>query len=180
VKTERRRKHGNTGATVRRDLSRLRGVFRLARKRGFVNDAFEHVDLPDLDSTPKVRFLDDDERHLLTQALGLDDTPEYLRAMVTVSLNTGLRRGELFGLTWDNVDAKQHVLTVAATTSKSHSHRPPRAAEGRAARRTDTWCRKRTRRASRRVRRWCRPESPPRHRDRRSRVWRRAVFPTYE
>jgi integrase len=118
VKTDRKR-HGNVGATVRRDLSRLRGVFRLARKRGFANDAFEHVDLPDVDSAPKVRFLDDDERKRLSSALLLEDTPDYLRAMVIVSLNTGLRRGELFGLTWENVDLKQNVLTVAATTSKT-------------------------------------------------------------
>jgi integrase len=123
IKTERRTKHKNTGATVRRDLSRLRGVFRLARKRGFANDAFDSVELPDVDSAPKVRFLSDAERKRLTQALGLDSTPDYLRAMVIVSLNTGLRRGELFGLAWENVDLKQNVLTVAATTSKTNRTR---------------------------------------------------------
>jgi site-specific recombinase XerD len=123
LKTERRRKHGNAGATIRRDLSRLRGVFRLARKRGFPNDAFDHIDLPDVDSAPKVRFLDDEERRRLSQALQLDATPDYLRVMVVLSLNTGLRRGELFGLTWENVDVKQNVLTVAATTSKTHRTR---------------------------------------------------------
>ena len=65
LKVERRRKHKNTGATIRRDLSRLRGVFRLARKRGFANDAFDSVELPDVDSAPKVRFLSDDERKRL-------------------------------------------------------------------------------------------------------------------
>jgi integrase len=39
--------------------------------------------------------------------------------MVVVSLNTGLRRGELFGLTWNNVDLRQKVLTVDSVTSKS-------------------------------------------------------------
>jgi integrase len=122
AKTE-RKKRGNVGATVRRDLSRLRGVFRLARKRGFSNDAFDQVELPDVDSAPKVRFLDDDERKRLNAALESDDTPDYLRAMVIVSLNTGLRRGELFGLDWSNVDLKRNVLTVVGTTSKTNRTR---------------------------------------------------------
>jgi integrase len=118
-KTDRVRKHGNAAATIRRDLSRLRGVFRLARKRGFPNDAFEHVDLPDVDTSPKVRFLSVEERKRLNSALANKSTPDYLCGMVRVSLNTGLRRGELFGLAWNNVDLRQKVLTVDSVTSKS-------------------------------------------------------------
>jgi integrase len=117
-KTDRKRKEKNSNATIRRDLSRLRGVFRLARTRGFSNDAFDRIEIPEVDSKPKVRYLDDDERKRIASALLLDDTPDYLRAMVTVSLNTGLRRGELFGLTWDNVDLKRGQLTVEGRTSK--------------------------------------------------------------
>jgi integrase len=122
-KTDRKRKDKNSNATIRRDLSRIRGVFRLARKRGHANDAFDTVELPDVDTKGKVRFLDSDERRRLEQALGLKETPEYLRAMVRVSLNTGLRRGELFGLTWDNVDLKQNTLTVEGATSKRQTTR---------------------------------------------------------
>lgn len=117
-KTDRKRKHKNSNATIRRDLSRLRGVFRLARKRGFRNDAFEHVELPDVDSAPKVRYLSEAERKRLDAALGIEATPQYLVAMVRVSLNTGLRRGELFGLTWQNVDIRRGVITVEGATSK--------------------------------------------------------------
>src|SRR6185295_6073920 len=83
-KTDRKRKDKNSNATIRRDLSRLRGVFRLARKRGHANDAFDTVELPDVDTKGKVRFLDDAERRRLEQALGLKETPDYLRAMVRV------------------------------------------------------------------------------------------------
>ena len=67
-KTDRKRKDKNSNATIRRDLSRLRGVFRLARKRGYPNDAFDTVDLPEVDSKPKVRFLTDEERKRLASA----------------------------------------------------------------------------------------------------------------
>ena len=43
--------------------------------------------------------------------------------MVTLSLNTGLRRGELFGLTWENVDLKNNTLTVEGATSKRQTTR---------------------------------------------------------
>jgi integrase len=120
-KTDRKVKHKNSNATIRRDLSRLRGVFRLARKRGHRNDAFDEIDLPAPESTGIVRFLSDDERKRFLAAL--DKAPNYLSTMALVSLNTGVRRGELFGLEWSSIDFKQNVITVLATTSKSQRTR---------------------------------------------------------
>ncbi|HEY3699577.1 MAG TPA: site-specific integrase [Spongiibacteraceae bacterium] len=37
---------------------------------------------------------------------------DYLMPMVILALNTGLRRGELFNLSWDDVDLKRRILSV--------------------------------------------------------------------
>lgn len=44
---------------------------------------------------------------------------DHLQPMVLLSINTGLRRGEIFRLTWGNISLSKNVLTVAGTTSKN-------------------------------------------------------------
>lgn len=44
---------------------------------------------------------------------------DHLKPLVILSINTGLRRGELFDLDWSNVDLERRILTVAGTTAKS-------------------------------------------------------------
>ncbi|MBP8131997.1 MAG: site-specific integrase [Candidatus Hydrogenedentes bacterium] len=103
----------------------------------------------------RVRFLDPDERQRLLQALdrrdeqlkeerdnhnawrrerGYPETPDlrgnafadYLKPMVLLSLNTGLRRGELFSLEWSdiNLDGKRLTVRAAATKGGKTRHIP--------------------------------------------------------
>lgn len=107
-----------TPASVNRELSILRGLLRVAHERG------------DLDRVPKIRFGREPEGRLrfLTEAeatrlLGACRAPKrleqspYLPAIVTVALNTGMRKGEILGLAWERVDFARGVLLLERTKS---------------------------------------------------------------
>ena len=44
---------------------------------------------------------------------------DYLKPMVLLTLNTGMRRGEVFNLKWSDVDFSRKQLSVEGTTAKS-------------------------------------------------------------
>jgi integrase len=44
---------------------------------------------------------------------------DHLKPLVLLSINTGCRRGELFDLTWSNVDLERRIITVTGATAKS-------------------------------------------------------------
>lgn len=48
-----------------------------------------------------------------------DGYTDHLMPIVLLALNTGLRRGELFGLTWSHTNLETKVITVAAGNAKS-------------------------------------------------------------
>jgi integrase len=140
-------KAGRSPATILRDLMSLSGVFtRAAKMKRIGENPVRSVDKPRLDRAPKVRFLDDQEEARLREALAERDTrmiaerisanawrkarkvellPElphfgdHLTPAVLVSMNTGLRLGELLALNWVDVDLKQGLLTVHGATAKT-------------------------------------------------------------
>ena len=44
---------------------------------------------------------------------------DFLHPLITVALNTGLRRGELLSLTWDDVDLRLMQIKVRSVNSKT-------------------------------------------------------------
>lgn len=44
---------------------------------------------------------------------------DHVKPLIILSLNTGARRGELFDMTWENVDLERRIMTVTGVTAKS-------------------------------------------------------------
>jgi integrase len=101
---------------------------------------FQNWSPQETDSNKKVRYLTKDENERLMAALiareeeirkgyecGYSKTPlkgeyaDYLRPMVIISLNTGIRWGSLVSLQWDDIDLINRSLTIRAATTKSES-----------------------------------------------------------
>lgn len=60
--------------------------------------------------TKEASYLDEEQARALVAAL--DQEPINYRTMIFMILNIGLRRGELLGLSWSDVNLKSAVLTV--------------------------------------------------------------------
>lgn len=55
-------------------------------------------------------YLDDQQAIKLLELM--EDQPIYYRTAITVLLFTGMRRGELLGLHWDNIDFDNNVISI--------------------------------------------------------------------
>ena len=147
----RRLNAGRTATTVLRDMFTLSSVLSRAVKLGKLNEnPIRRVDKPRIDRRPKVRFLDKQEESRLREALHARDAEmrearesanawrrerkkellpslphfgDHLTPAVLLSMNTGLRRGELLALRWESVDFDHQILTVEGGTAKSRQTR---------------------------------------------------------
>lgn len=110
-----RRKAGKALATINRELSVLSKVFTLAmRLNEAESNPCQKVERFALDNQ-RVRYLSEDEEQRLFDAMGDDD---LLKNIVTLLLHTGMRRGEIFGLKWFDVDFERGMLQVRKTRTK--------------------------------------------------------------
>jgi integrase len=93
--------------TVNRHLTLLKAFFRDAveNKQLETNPAQFIKKLRE--NNERVRFLSEAETERLLDAL-----PKKYRAVVTFAILTGLRRGEIFKLEWQDVDLEGRILTV--------------------------------------------------------------------
>lgn len=149
----RRLKAGIKPATVNRDLDRIRSVFSRAVEWEFLTDhPLKAVKRAKGADNSRVRYLKPAEEKRLREALAereaerrasrdrhnawhsergsvghpqwhKDAFTDHLMPLVLVAMNTGLRRGELFGLSWSDVNFPGKLLTVTAGNAKSRKAR---------------------------------------------------------
>jgi len=144
-----RQKDGRKPTTINRDLAELKAAYSRALDWDFVDEnPLRSIRPSKTDTISRNRFLNDDELKSLKQALddretkirakrksgnqwraergqktlaSLDDLTfaDHLKPMVILSLNTGIRRGELFSLEWGSINFDRLILTVRGATAKS-------------------------------------------------------------
>lgn len=142
-----------TAATTNRDIAELRAAMNRAVKWKIITShPFPGFELTKEDRSPKPRYLLPDEEKRLREALDkrelqaqerrerynkwrrarklseasdLDGVAyvDHLKPMVLLSLNTGLRKGEVFNLEWCDVDLENRLLTVQGRGAKSSNTR---------------------------------------------------------
>ncbi len=94
-------------STVKGTLTTLKAILRRAVDDGRLKvDPSDRVRAPRIPRTG-VRVLTPREHRALVAAV-----PEAYRSLILVWPHIGLRRGEIFGLTWDRVDLKARTITV--------------------------------------------------------------------
>jgi integrase len=104
-----------SAASINRPLALLRHLLRLAHEEWQVLASVPRVRL-EKEPQGRIRWLEPDEEARLLAACAKSRNPELVK-IVTVALETGLRKGELLGLTWDRVDLSRGVLRLEVTKS---------------------------------------------------------------
>ncbi|MBT8766704.1 site-specific integrase [Metapseudomonas boanensis] len=140
---------GNKPSTANRKMGTISGVFSRAVDWGYLESSpLDKVKALKVDAKGRIRYLSKEETNALREALDrreermraertsgnqwrlerkLELRPDlhavaftdHLKPMVVLTLNTGLRRGELFNLRWQDVNLQAKSITVVAEGSKT-------------------------------------------------------------
>lgn len=144
---------GNKPSTVNRKMGTISGVLSRAVDWEYLpSSPLDKIKPLKVDTKGQVRYLSKDETRNLRNALEVREHraclerdsankwrtdrnkvlfsdlkklafTDHLKPMVLVSLNTGMRRGELFGLTWSMVNFHNKTITVGGDTAKTSETR---------------------------------------------------------
>lgn len=120
-------------ATINRDLCILKSLLSTAVTWDIIEkNPISKIKPLKIDNAAKVRFLNNIEEQVLRDTITKREqrlkqlqkntnkyNGDHLKPMVLLSINTGIRRGELLSLTWDNIDLQHAMLTITGSTTKT-------------------------------------------------------------
>jgi integrase len=112
-------------AAVNRELEKLRRLLNIAEREGWI------LRNPMRGGDPLISIADERKRErILTREEELsllaaceNRYQKHLRPILICALDTGMRRGEIFGLKWSDVDFEERVLTIRAFNTKTMKER---------------------------------------------------------
>ena len=128
------RSRGLKPCSINRPLTALKSALNWALKREIITVyPLKHLEMLREETDYRVRYLSDDERTRLFEAiderekklkqqhpnLSTREFVDYIKPAITVALNTGIRRGSLFAMRWNDVNFSERIITVRAATAKS-------------------------------------------------------------
>jgi len=118
--------------TLNRQITILSTVLEKAREWGALDapNPTEAIKLGKVDGGERTRTLDAEEMARLTNVLNewaeRYGPEEFMRPCVILAIHTGLRKSEMLGLVWRNVDTMDAAITVPADIAKNgHSRVVP-------------------------------------------------------
>jgi len=105
-----------TPRTIQYAFATIRQVWNMAKRDGLVNtdSPTKQVKVPKIDNR-RLRFLTREEADILLE--NLRNRSLQLHNMALLSLHCGLRAGEIFNLTWGDVDLERGILTLRDSKS---------------------------------------------------------------
>ncbi len=110
-----KKRDGLKPPTIRRYLATLSSLFSFAERSGWLNQnpvaQFDKRSLPE--ASPRTRFLSRTEYRRLIAA-----AEPHLRPIIEIAAETGLRKDELLGLRWDQLDLDRREVRLVETKSK--------------------------------------------------------------
>jgi len=114
----RRQEEGAENGTINRELTALKRMFNLARE--MTPPKVSNVPfIPHLEEGPaRQGYFEHNEYFALRKAL-----PAYLKPVVSMAYNTGMRKEEILGLQWDQVDLMEGKITLKAEDTKTKESR---------------------------------------------------------
>ncbi len=109
-----RLKSGVSKVTINKELKILKSVFNRAKALGLYNGEIPKIEAFKEGGEERVRYISPEEAQRL-----VDACPEWFKPVVIFALNTGLRAGEIFSLTWENVDFDNKVIRIESESTKT-------------------------------------------------------------
>jgi integrase len=113
---------GNKAGTINRHIATIKHMFTKGVE-------WELVEEDALKKVRKVKMLEENNRrlrYLSVEECGklLKECPKHLGPIVITALHTGMRRGEIFGLKWENVDLKHGFILLDKTKNGTRREIP--------------------------------------------------------
>ncbi len=103
--------------TINKDLDLIRGALRYAEEKRYISSNPAKAIRPFTEEPPAITPLTLAEVHKVKEAVEASGNP-VLKVCVLLGMYQGLRRGEMVGLRWCNVDFEKNVIQIKETRTQ--------------------------------------------------------------